>query len=626
MNTELKRRPFSAVLVLGALGVVYGDIGTSPLYALRECFHGPKAPALTPENVIGVLSLITWTLIAVVSVKYLGFVLRAANQGEGGILALLALAVPERHRPSQRNGLLIGLGLYGAAMLYGDGVLTPSLTVLSAVEGLSVVTSFFDPYVVPITVAVLVGLFSIQRHGTGRVGQVFGPVMVLWFVVLAVLGINGLRHAPEVLHAVNPLAALRFAFANGWLAFTVLGSVFLVVTGAEALYADMGHFGRAPIRQAWFALVMPSLLLNYFGQGALLLRDPAAVENPFYTLAPHWARYPLVVLATAAAIIASQALISGVFSLTMQAVQLGYLPRLAVTHTSSEQRGQIYVAKANWTLLVLCVLLVVGFGSSTKLAGAYGIAVSLTMVITTVLFGVAARRMWGWSRMRVGVALAIFLTIELAFCGANLLKLLQGGWVPLVLAGAVFLVMTTWQRGRALLRERLSKSILPLEDFLASVARDRPRRVPGTAIFMSGNPTGAPLALLHNLKHNKVLHERNVLLRIATQESAHVARGERLQVDELSEGFYRVTGHYGFMDEPDVPELLAGCGTLGLKLRLADTTFFLSSESILAGTRPGLAWWRKRLFGVLSRNSQRATAFFRLPANRVVELGMQVEL
>lgn len=626
MNTELKRRPFSAALVLGALGVVYGDIGTSPLYALRECFHGSGAPALTPANVLGVLSLITWTLITVVSVKYLGFVLRAANQGEGGILALLALAVPERYRPIRRNGLLIGLGLYGAAMLYGDGVLTPALTVLSAVEGLSVVTSFFDPYVVPITVAVLVGLFSIQRHGTGRVGQIFGPVMVFWFLVLAVLGVNGLRHAPEVLLAVNPYHAIRFAVANGWLSFTVLGSVFLVVTGAEALYADMGHFGRAPISQTWFALVMPALLLNYFGQGALLLRDATTVENPFYNLAPHWARYPLVALATAAAIIASQALISGVFSLTMQAVQLGYLPRIAITHTSSEQRGQIYVAKANWSLLVLCVMLVVGFGSSTKLAGAYGIAVSLTMVITTILFGVAARQLWGWSRLRVGVGLTVFLGIELAFCGANLLKVFNGGWVPLVLAGVVFLVMTTWQRGRALLRERLSKSILPLEDFLAGVAHNRPRRVPGTAIFMSSNPQGTPLALLHNLKHNKVLHERNVLLSIATQESAHVAPEMRLQVDELPEGFFRVTGRYGFMDAPNVPELLSDCGVRGLKIRLSETTFFLSSESILSGRGPGMAWWRKRLFGVLSRNSQRATAFFRLPANRVVELGMQVEL
>jgi len=626
MNPEVKRRPFSAALVLGALGVVYGDIGTSPLYALRECFAGHAAPALTAGNVLGVLSLITWTLIAVVSVKYLGFVLRAANQGEGGILALLALAVPERHRPNRGNALLLALGLYGAAMLCGDGALTPAVTVLSAVEGLKVATPLFDPYVVPITIVVLVGLFSIQRHGTGRMGQIFGPVMVLWFVVLALLGLRGMWHAPEVLLAVNPLHALRFAVANGWLSFTVLGSVFLVVTGAEALYADMGHFGRAPIRQAWFALVMPALLLNYFGQGALLLHDAAAVENPFYNLAPPWARLPLVLLATAAAIIASQALISGVFSLTMQAVQLGYLPRIAVTHTSSEQRGQIYVAKANWSLLLLCVVLVLGFGSSSRLAGAYGIAVSLTMVITTVLFGVVARRLWGWSRLHVGLAMAVFLAIELAFCGANLLKILHGGWVPLVLAAAVFLVMTTWQRGRALLRERLSKSILPLDDFLASVAHDQPRRVPGTAIFMSGNPHGTPLALLHNLKHNKVLHERNVLLSVVTQEASHVPPAERLQVDALPDGFFRITGRYGFMDEPDVPELLAGCRERGLKIRLPESTFFLSSESILSGTRPGMAFWRKRLFGVLSRNSQRATAFFRLPANRVVELGMQVEL
>jgi KUP system potassium uptake protein len=603
-----------------------GTSARAPLYALRECFSGHQPLALTPQNVLGVLSLMTWSLILVVSVKYLGFVLRAANQGEGGILALLALAVPERGRPGRGTAWLTALGLYGAALLYGDGALTPSLTVLSAVEGLKVATPVFEPYVVPIAIAVLVGLFSIQRHGTGRVGQVFGPVMVVWFIVLAALGLNGLWRAPEVLLAANPWHAVQFAVANGWLCFVVLGSVYLVVTGAEALYADMGHFGRRPIVRAWFALVLPALLLNYYGQGALLLRDAAAVESPFYNLAPPWARLPLVVLATAAAIIASQALISGVFSLTMQAVQLGYLPRLAVTHTSSEQRGQIYVAKANWGLFLLCVLLVLGFGSSSSLAGAYGIAVSLTMVITTILFGVAARRLWGWSRWRVGVAVSVFLAIELAFCGANFLKLLHGGWVPVVLAAAVFLVMTTWQQGRAMLRARLAKSILPLDDFLTSVTHTHPARVPGTAIFMSGNPQGTPLALLHNLKHNKVLHERNVLLRIATGDTAHVAPADRLVVEELPEGFFQVTGHYGFMDEPKVPDLLAACGARGLKLRPADCTFFLSSESILAGRRPGMAFWRKRLFSVLARNSQRATAFFSLPANRVVELGMQVEL
>ena len=626
MNTELKARPFSGALMLGALGVVYGDIGTSPLYALRECFHGPSAPPLTRENVLGVLSLITWTLILVVAVKYLGLVMRAANRGEGGILALLSLAVPERHRPSRYTSVLLILGLYGSALLYGDGALTPSLTVLSAVEGLEVVTDFFTPYVVPITVVVLVGLFAVQRHGTGRMGQAFGPVMLVWFAVLAVLGIRGLRLAPEVIGALNPLWAVRFTWQEGWIAFTVLGAVFLAVTGAEALYADMGHFGRRPIRQAWFAVVMPALLLNYYGQAALLLRQPEAVESPFYNLAPPWARYPLVVLATAAAIIASQALISGVFSLTMQAVQLGYLPRTAITHTSSEQRGQIYVPKANWTLLLLCVVLVLGFGSSSALAGAYGIAVSLTMLVTTGLFVVTARRLWGWAGWQLALVAVGFGVLEAAFCAANLLKVRHGGWVPLLLGAVIFLVMTTWQRGRALLRERLNRSLLPLETFLENLTRDEPVRVPGTAVFLSGNPQGTPLALLHNLKHNKVLHERNLLLSLAVDEAAHVDPATRLNVQPLPLGFFRVTGRYGFMDEPDVPELLRECAAHGLKVRVPEATFFLSSESIIAGKRPGMVYWRKRLFGMLSRNAQRATAFFKLPANRVVELGMQVEL
>ena len=620
---RLKRR---ALLALGALGVVYGDIGTSPLYALRECFFGPAALAVTRANVLGILSLVFWSLLIVVTVKYLLVVMRLSNKGEGGIMALLALAFPERGTVTGRRALLLGVGLFGAALLYGDGMLTPAVTVLSAVEGLNVATMVFEPYVLPISVLVLVGLFSIQRVGAGRVGGAFGPVMVVWFLCIGALGTRGIWMAPEVMKAINPWYAIQFFIYHGWTGFVVLGAVFLVVTGAEALYADMGHFGAGPIRLAWFGLVLPSLYLNYLGQGALLLRNAGAADNPFYNLAPAWARFPLVFLATAAAVIASQALISGTFSLTMQAVQLGYLPRMAINHTSHEHRGQIYVPFANWALMVGCVVLVLGFGSSSRLAAAYGIAVTLTMVVTTVLFFLAARRLWGWSALRAGTVVACFLVVDVAFTGANLLKIAHGGWVPLLIGVTIFTVMATWQRGRRLLRERLSASVFSLPLLLEDIRQNPPPRVPGTAVFMAGNPQGAPLALTHNLKHNKVLHERNLLLTISIQDVAHVEVAECLSVETLGQGFHRVTGRYGFMDEPDVPALLEGCAALGLPISLASTTFFLSSETILPSRKPGLARWRKLLFALLSRNAQRATTFFHLPANRVVELGMQVEL
>ncbi len=626
MNDIGSQRKRRALLALGALGVVYGDIGTSPLYALRECFFGPSALAVTRGNVLGILSLVFWSLLIVVTVKYLLVVMRLNNKGEGGIMALLALAFPERGTATGRRAALLGVGLFGAALLYGDGMLTPAVTVLSAVEGLNVATTVFEPYVVPISVVVLVALFSIQRIGTGRVGGAFGPVMVIWFLCLGALGLRGILLAPEVLAAINPWYAMQFFVQNGWMGFVVLGSVFLVVTGAEALYADMGHFGAGPIRLAWFSLVLPSLYLNYLGQGALLLSNPGAADNPFYNLAPDWARFPLVFLATAAAVIASQALISGTFSLTMQAVQLGYLPRMAINHTSHEHRGQIYVPVANWGLMVGCVVLVLGFGSSSRLAAAYGIAVTLTMVVTTILFYLAARRLWGWSALGAGAVVACFLVVDVAFTGANLLKIAHGGWVPLLIGGTIFTVMATWQSGRRLLRERLSASVFPLHLLLEDIQQNPPPRVPGTAVFMAGNPQGAPLALTHNLKHNKVLHERNVLLTISIQDVAHVEETERLKVEALGHGFHRVTGHYGFMDEPDVPALLEGCSAHGLAMTLNSTTFFLSSETILPTRKPGLARWRKLLFALLARNAQRATTFFRLPANRVVELGMQVEL
>ncbi len=613
-------------LGLGALGVVFGDIGTSPLYALRECFLATHALAVTYDNVLGVLSLIFWSLLLLVSVKYTTFVLRADNRGEGGILALLALALPDRDRPGRRTVLLLGLGIFGAGLLYGDGMLTPSLTVLSAVEGLNVATRLFEPYVLPCSALILVGLFAIQKHGSGRVGAAFGPLMVVWFAVLAILGVRGILSAPGVLWAVNPLFGLRFLLHHGTTGFLVLGAVFLALTGVEALYADMGHFGARPIRQAWFALVLPSLFLNYLGQGALLLRDPAAVENPFYRLAPAWALYPLVGLATVAAVIASQALISGVFSLTMQATQLGLLPRIAVRHTSASLRGQVYIPSANWALLAACLLLVAGFGSSSRLAAAYGIAVSLTMLITTLLFYFAARRLWAWTAWRAGLFAAFFLVIESAFCLANLTKFLHGGWVPLLLGGAVFAVMSTWRKGRRLLGVRLAQRRLPLAVFFEDVEHTRPLRVTGTAVFMSGNADGVPLALLHNFKHNRMLHERNVFLTIRVGDASHVPPAERVTVERLHEGFHQVIARVGFMDEVNVPDLLSACAEQGLALELSRTSFFLSCETVLRGRERTLARWRKFLFAVLARNAQRPSDYFGLPPNRVIELGMQVEL
>ena len=612
-------------LMVGALGVVYGDIGTSPLYALRECFHGAHSVGVSPESVLGILSLIFWSLIAIVSVKYLVFVLRADNKGEGGILSLLALAFGDSPNSGRRRGILVGLGVFGAALLYGDGMLTPCVTVLGAVEGLEVATPLFAPYVVPLTIVILITLFAFQRVGTGGMGLAFGPVTVVWFAVLAALGVRGILMAPEVLGALSPHHAVFFLLNNGSTAFVVLGAVFLSVTGAEALYADLGHFGARPIRRAWFAVVFPALMLNYLGQGALLLRDPSAAVNPFFKLAPQWALYPLVILATMAAVIASQALISGAFSISMQAIQLGYLPRMEIRHTSAHERGQIYLPFINWLLMLSCVALVLGFQSSSRLAAAYGIAVTLTMIITTILFYFAAQKLWGWSALRAGLLCGVFMVLEVAFFAANALKIAHGGWFPLAIGALLFTVMTTWKTGRRLLGQRLAASVLPLEMFIQSIAQDPPHRVKGTAVFMSGNPHGTPLALLHNLKHNRVLHQRAVLLTVNVIEAPHVNAEERVKVEELGHGLYRVMARCGFMERVTIAELIAACVPLGLELRESETTFFLSRETILPSARPGMAIWRERLFAFLSRNAQPATAFFNLPANRVVELGMQVE-
>ena len=610
---------------------MYGDIGTSPLYAMRECFFGSHPVPPTHENVLGVLSLIIYALVLVISIKYVALVMRADNQGEGGILALTAL-VPglkgERGvsaRLAVGRPILIALGIFGTALLYGDGMITPAISVLSAVEGMEVVTPLLRPYVVPVTVVILVGLFVIQRYGTHRVGGLFGPIVIVWFATIATLGVIWIIREPVVLGAFDPRHAVTFFARNGLTGFAVLGAVFLVVTGGEALYADMGHFGKEPIRLAWFALVLPSLLLNYLGQGALLLLNPKAT-HPFFQLAPTWALPALVGIATVAAIIASQALISGAFSITRQAMQLGLAPRLDVEHTSAHEIGQIYVPQVNWALMFACVFIVIGFGSSSDLAAAYGIAVTLTMVITVLLLYVVMTERWKWPKPATVAVMALFLVIDLAFFGANALKVLQGGWVTLVVALAIFTLMTTWKTGRRPLAERLAARAIPLEEFMATVAAVQPARVPGTAVFMTAQPTGTPPALAHNMRYNKVLHEHVVVLTVATAQVPHVPANERVSVQPLGYDMFNVRVQYGFMEDPNVPEALLQARDLGLTIDLDDLTYFLGRETIIVTRKRGMAIWREKLFVLMARNAVRATAFFRLPPERVVELGVQVEM
>jgi KUP system potassium uptake protein len=610
-------------LSLAALGVVYGDIGTSPLYALRECFYGHHGIEVSQGSVFGVLSLIFWVLTLVISIKYMMFVLRADNRGEGGILALTALAAPKQ---PVRSFLLLGLGIVGAALLYGDGVITPAITVLSAVEGLKLVTPVFEPYVIPIAVVLLLGLFKFQKHGTAAIGAVLGPIMIVWFGVLAALGVRGILMNPEVLQAVNPVFAYRFFVHHQIEAYFVMGALFLVVTGGEALYADMGHFGKTPIRLAWFWLVFPGLVLNYFGQGALILANPSTVENPFYLLAPDWMLIPLVILATAASVIASQALISGVFSLTRQAVQLGLCPRLQIIHTSNKEIGQIYLPQVNWALLIGCLWLVITFKSSSNLAAAYGISVALTMLITTLLLAVVERKLWKWTLGFTVALTAFFSLIDLVFVSANSIKIGQGGYVPLVIAAVLFTCMTTWRRGRQILAERLRNSLMKLQDFLIQVRLHPPVRVPGAAIFMVGDPETTPPAMVHNVKHNKVLHELVVVLTVVTKDVPTVPPEHRIKVDKIDEAIYRVVARYGFTDSPDVMEIIQGMKKAGLKIEVADITFFLGRETLIASDTPGMAIWREHLFSFMSRNAQRATAFFNIPADQVIEVGIQVEL
>ena len=629
-GTHITRRTprgrYLLILSLAALGVVYGDIGTSPLYAIRECFHGPHAIVPSAPNILGVLSLIFWSLVIVISIKYLVFVLRADNHGEGGILSLTALATPIRPSGRTEQVFLIMVGIFGAALLYGDGIITPAISVLGAMEGLTVATPVLTPYVVPITIVILVALFLFQYKGTAKVGKIFGPITLVWFTALALLGIAQIVRRPEVLVAVNPLHALNFFLQNGWHGFLILGSVFLVVTGGEALYADMGHFGTRPIRLVWFTVVLPALLVNYFGQGALLLEDPEAASNPFYRLAPAWALYPMIALATSAAIIASQAVISGAFSLTMQAVQLGFSPRLKINHTSTREYGQIYIPAVNWALMIGCIAIVVGFRTSSNLAAAYGVAVTSTMVITTILFYVVARNVWGWSLLPTAVLAVFFLIIDLAFFGANIIKVADGGWFPLLLAVLVFIVMTTWKKGRRILNERIQSEARPLEEFLEDVAKQPPTRVPGTAIFMNGNASRTPSALLHNLEHNKVLHERVLFLTVKTKQVPFVSPDERVEIESLGNGFHRLKVYYGFMEDPDVPRVLDSVRSPGFAYDAKDSTYFLGRETIIASKRSGMALWREKIFSIISQNATSATAYFCIPPDRVVEMGEQIEI
>lgn len=618
----------TAALTLGALGVVYGDIGTSPLYAMRECLGGDHGAGVSHDNVLGILSLIFWALIVIISTKYVPFVLRADNQGEGGILALMSL-VTRTHR-SKKDGLaqlLVVLGIFGATLLYGDGMITPAITVLGAIEGLSVATEFFNPYIIPITLAILVGIFVIQKWGTARIGSYFGPIILVWFLAIGALGVRAIIDHPHVLLGVNPAYGLSFLLHHGFLGFALLGSVFLAVTGGESLYADLGHFGRIPIRNGWFMVALPCLLLNYFGQGAILLVDPASVSNPFYALTPKSLLYPMVVLATMAACIASQAVITGAFSITRQAVQLGFLPRLQILHTSKHTIGQIYVPAVNTLLMLATFGLVLGFGSSSKLSAAYGVAVSSTMLITTTLMAIYLRHAWKWPLHRIALTAGVFWVVDAVFWASTMLKVPHGGWFPLLAALLLFAIMTTWKKGRGLLYERLRKRTLSLDNFVTSVfEHGKPKRVPGAAVFLSGTPNVVPVVLLHNLKYNKIVHEKTIVLSFVFEESSHVPEDERVEVTDLGHGFYNVTAHYGFMESPHILDIIELANEKGLQFERRTTGFYLGRESIVVGKSKGMSKWRTQLFATMSRLATGATSYFGIPPNQVVELGVQIEM
>jgi KUP system potassium uptake protein len=619
---------YLALMSLGALGVVYGDIGTSPLYAFRESFAAAEGLEVDRASILGILSLMTWSLVVVVTIKYLLLVMRADNDGEGGILALTALVTGESGTTGRRLRLaVLAVGLFGTALLYGDGIITPAISVLSAVEGLEIAIPDLPANTAVIAaVVILIGLFSIQARGTATIGAIFGPVMLVWFTVLAVLGIHQIALAPEVLAGLNPIHAVRLAVAEPGLTFLALGAIFLVVTGAEALYADMGHFGRAPIRAGWFTVVLPALLANYFGQGALLLGSPEAIDNPFYRMAPAWAIWPLVAVATLATVIASQALISGAYSLTLQAIQLGYLPRMGVDHTSPREFGQVYIGPINWALMVACVLLVLAFRRSTNLAAAYGVAVTTTMVITTVLLFLVMRRRWGWSLPVSATVAGLLLAVDLAFFSANIVKVPAGGWVPLAVGAVVFVVMTTWKRGRGIMLDSQAGRGLALERFIDSVRSHPQRRVPGTAVYMTASAEGTPPALLANLRLNEVIHETVVVVTVGTTRSPRVHQARRATVTPLGDGFFRVVLHFGFFEEPDVPRALAAIVDADFGFDPTDATFVLGRETVVPGAGEGMAVWREHLYAFLHRNASRAQTYFRLPAEQVVEVGTPIEI
>ncbi len=619
-------KPSLRTLALGAIGVVFGDIGTSPLYTMGEVFSAKYGLSVSQASVMGVLSLIFWELLLVVTLKYVIFIMRADNKGEGGIMALMALAQRSVRGERRLRWLIAVLAIFGASLFYGDGVITPAISVLGAVEGVKVIEPSLARWIVPISVAILLLLFFVQRRGTAGIGAVFGPVMCVWFLVIALLGLHYILREPQVLAALNPAHAVQFFISHRIGAFVALGGVVLAITGCEALYADMGHFGARPIRLAWLLFVLPALLLNYFGQGALLLADPGAVSNPFYLLVPRALLVPMIILAAVATVIASQAVISGAFSMTRESIQLGYAPRMRIVHTSRMLSGQVFVPWINGMLLVLVVLAVVGFRSSENLGAAYGIAVTGTMVVTTLLALIVMRRLWHWPLIAVGAAGTLFLVIDLSLFGANLIKVEHGGWFPLVLGLLVFIVMTTWRRGRELLLRELRQSGLPLDSFIASIAEHPPQRVPGTAVFLTANISAVPHALLHSLKHYKVLHERNVILSVETLDTPLAESGERIELSDLGAAFYALTLRFGFAENQDVPSALAACATQGMRFDMMDTTFFLSRETIVASHRAGMAVWRDKLFALMARNALAATAYFRIPGNRLVELGTQVEI
>ncbi len=627
MDNNSPKKTRLPAMALAALGVVFGDIGTSPLYTMKEVFSVGHHPLLlNTSNVYGILSCITWALILIVSIKYVAFIMSADNRGEGGIMALLALASRNagQSRVKQRNIML--LGILGACMFYADGMITPAISVLSAVEGLEVAAPHLHQFIVPITLVVLFALFWVQSKGTAIMGKFFGPVMLLWFGTLGVLGAINIAHDATILHALNPFYAVDFFAHQPKIAFVALGAVVLAVTGAEALYADMGHFGRFPIRLAWFGFVLPALLLNYFGQGALILNDASAVKNPFYLLAPEWSLFPLIGLATLATVIASQAVITGAFSVSRQALQLGYLPRMHIQHTSESEQGQVYMPRVNWGLMVAVMALVIGFGSSGDLAAAYGIAVTGDMVITTLLAAVVFREIWGWSKLKTSLLIGLFLIIDLAFFGANVLKIPDGGWVPLLIGAGIFVLMLTWKNGRYMLYKHLKSEAMDLAPFIEALGAHPPARVPGMALFMTPNPEGVPHAMLHNLKHNKVLHEKVVILTVRFSDYPHTNTAERVSVEALPYEFYRVIINYGFKDEPDLPRDLELCNKYGLIFDAMETSFFIGKEILIASEKSGMAYWRKKIFIGMFRSAETITNQFKLPPNRVVELGSQVKI